>query len=443
MSRRRLTWLVPAVAVTLALVAGARSAVAVTGARQPAIRIGLLADCKGNWSFTYDIAIGGAELALIERGATPSGRTPVAGVHGATVGGRPVSLVYGCMDGTATSALVEARRLVEREHADIVIGPIAANEERALQGYARLRPDTVFVDGSASAHLQHQAPNFYSFHGDGAQWMAGLGTYAYRTLGWRNVVTITQEPDVFGWDETAGFLAEFCSLGGNVRSRISVAPATTDFSAIVAKVPRRRVDGLLIATSGLSPAAVIAVALARSYPGLQGNISRRIILGVGDQSPLRRLGPRIRGLVFGDRVGLGAVPGTAYYTRFHRTFPGVDASFIGYVFDLDYYTAMKATLQALAQVEGDLSDGERAFKSALAHLRLVTPSGPVRLDERHRAIVSNFLQQIPGSDPNELRQIRTVPNVDATFGGYFGPHDPAPTQQGPPCKHGHPPPWTR
>ena len=43
---------------------------AVTGARQPAIRIGLLADCKGNWSFTYDLAIGGAELALIERGAT-------------------------------------------------------------------------------------------------------------------------------------------------------------------------------------------------------------------------------------------------------------------------------------------------------------------------------------------------------------------------------------
>ena len=140
---------------------------------------------------------------------------------------------------------------------------------------------------------------------------------------------------------------------------------------------------------------------------------------MGDQIALRRLGPRIRGLVFGDRVGLGAVPGTAYYTRFHRTFPGVDTSLIGYVFDLDYYTAMKATLQALAQVEGDLSDGERAFKSALAHLRLVTPSGPVRLDERHRAIVSTFLQQIPGSDPNALRQIRTVPNVDATFGGYF------------------------
>ena len=121
----------------------------------------------------------------------------------------------------------------------------------------------------------------------------------------------------------------------------------------------------------------------------------------------------------------------------------MDASFIGYVFDLDYYTAMKATLQALAQVEGDLSDGERAFKSALAHLRLVTPSGPVRLD-------SGTVRSCPLSSSRslvriqtELRQIRTVPNVDATFGGYFRPHDPAPTQQGPPCKHGHPPPWAR
>ena len=121
----------------------------------------------------------------------------------------------------------------------------------------------------------------------------------------------------------------------------------------------------------------------------------------------------------------------------------MDASLPGYVFDLDYYTAMKATLQALAQVEGDLSDGERAFKSALAHLRLVTPSGPVRLDERHRAIVSTFLQQIVGSDPTELRQIRTVPNVEATFGGYFTPHDPPPSADTPACKHGHPPPWAR
>ena len=256
--------------------------------------------------------------------------------------------------------------------------------------------------------------------------MAGVGAYAYQpSAGGR--LSHRGEPDAFDWAQAAGFDAEFCSLGGNVRSRISVAPATADFSAIVAKVPRDGVDGLLIATPGLPPAAVIAVALARSYPGLQGNISRRIILGVGDQIALRRLGPRIRGLVFGDRVGLGAVPGTAYYTRFHRTFPGVDTSFIGYVFDLDYYTAMKATLQALAQVEGDLSDGERAFKSALAHLRLVTPSGPVRLDERHRAIVSTFLQQIvAGSDPTVLRQIRTVPNVDARSAATSRPHDPPP-----------------
>ena len=226
----------------------------------------------------------------------PSGRTPPAGVDGATVGGRPVSLVYGCMDGTATSALVEARRLVEREHADIVIGPIAANEESALQGYARLRPDTVFVNGIASAHVQHQAPNFFSFHGDGAQWMAGLGTYAYRPWAGAPPSRSPQEPDCSAGTRRPAFSPSSARSGGKIRSRISVArrPRTSPRRGEGAETPSRRP---LDRDTGLSPAAVIAVALARSYPGLRGTSPRRIILGVGDSEQLRSLGPRIRGLV--------------------------------------------------------------------------------------------------------------------------------------------------
>ena len=53
-----------------------------------------------------------------------------------------------------------------------------------------------------------KAPNFFRFGGDGAQWMAGLGTYAYKTLGWKKV-----------GDPRRGLLVPV-HAGGRVRGRV-------------------------------------------------------------------------------------------------------------------------------------------------------------------------------------------------------------------------------
>ena len=58
----------------------------------------------------------------------------------------------------------------------------------AVANYAKQHPDKTFVDGSAGAQdttLKVQAPNFFRFNGDGAQWNAGLGDIAYNKLGWK------------------------------------------------------------------------------------------------------------------------------------------------------------------------------------------------------------------------------------------------------------------
>ena len=48
-----------------------------------------------------------------------------------------VKLVFGCADGTTASGLREARRLVEQDHADVLIGPTTGDEGLELQDYAR------------------------------------------------------------------------------------------------------------------------------------------------------------------------------------------------------------------------------------------------------------------------------------------------------------------
>jgi YVTN family beta-propeller protein len=400
------------------------------GISPAAIAIGVLSDCKGRYAQTRDATLAGSELAVIEHGGWRAGPALTDGIKGASIAGHPIRLVFGCSDSTTASALSEARRLVDGVGVQVLIGPLGGNPGLVLQDFARTRPGIAFVNGTSSAQVLRPAPNFFSFHTDGAGWTAGLGTYAYRSLGWRKAVIVADlQDDVFNWTQAAGFVAEFCSLGGTIAKRVWVPAGTEDYSRIIAQVPRSDVDGFFFATY-----ANTVVALARGYPGLRGNISRKVLPGsLPDLGGLQALGRRARGLVGGGAEGAGDFAG--YMRRYRREFPR-NTTFAGSYFDIFYHDAMGATLDALASVRGDLSQGERRFKAALARVRPSSPLGAIRLDRDRQAIAYNNLYR--GN-----RRIRAIPRVDHTFGGYFTPDDPPPSRTTPVCKHGNPPPWAR
>jgi YVTN family beta-propeller protein len=400
------------------------------------IRIGVLSDCAGPFGQTYDLTLAAAELPLIERGARLLGPGPEAGVEGATVAGRPVELFFGCANGVGESALSEARRLVESVGVDVLIGPVTAEEELPLQEYARRHRNVAFLNGPASMQLIDPASNFFSYHSEGAQWMAGLGAYAYKTLGWRTAVVVADEQfNPFSWSQSAGFVAEFCSLGGKIVKRIWIPPGTTDFSGVVAQIPTRGVGGLMVASG--EPAVI---ALAHSRSGLDGDPKRRMIIGQEAQGPgLAPLGARISDLVTGGPTGTSL--GGSYLDDFRKVFPRLGKTFAGGVFDLSEYADVEATLRALTAVHADLSDGERRFMAALGKVELDLPNGRLTLDADHQAIAPNYILQF--ESPFQQRVIRTVPAVERTFNGYFTTHDPPPNTTTPACVKRTPPPWAR
>jgi hypothetical protein len=57
---------------------------------QPPVRVGVLADCVGAARSLRDATMSGAELPLLQRGATLRGAKPGDGVTPATIAGRPV-----------------------------------------------------------------------------------------------------------------------------------------------------------------------------------------------------------------------------------------------------------------------------------------------------------------------------------------------------------------
>ena len=392
-----------------------------------AIKIGLLSDCRGVYAH-YNDMLAGAELPLIEHGGRRAGAI-TDGIDGVSIGGRPVKLYFDCADGTTASGLRSAHRLVEQEHVNILIGPVTGDEELALQDYARRHPGIAFLNGVASAQQIHPAPNFFSFWYDGAQWIAGLGTYAYKTLGWRTAVTIS-DADTFDWAQTAGFDAEFCSLGGKIVKRIWITPETQDFSSLVPQLPRSGVDGFLLEAQGAGATA----ALATGY--LKGNLARRIVQGSIDWAP-PQLTRRAGGVYSANPMSAPR----SYLTALRTAFPEIRKDSLGSAWDVSYYDAMAGTLQALDRVHGDLSGGEQRFMAALSRVVIDAPNGRTSLSTDHQAVAQNALYEILAS--GRYRQVKIVPNVEHTFGGYFTPHDPPPSETTPACVKRTPPPWAR
>jgi hypothetical protein len=126
-------------------------AAAACGGDERSIRIGLLTDCRGILIGYEDQMLAGAELPLLERGARLTNGKPSGGVSGARVAGREVELVRGCTERLEFTILVEeARRLVEQEAVDAVVGPFADADPLIVQELARKYPEVIFVPAGSA-----------------------------------------------------------------------------------------------------------------------------------------------------------------------------------------------------------------------------------------------------------------------------------------------------
>ena len=397
------------------------------GGTSDAIRIGVLGDCEGFFSAGYEQFIAGAELPLVSRGARLRGASPSKGIEGASVAGRKVELVTQCVREFSRASTVAALRLlVEKDGADIVVGPQGPADGLVIRDYAKRHPGVTFVYSGfdSPVTLVDPAPNVFRYRVTMAQWGAGLGAYAYNQLGWRNAVTIGNiEPG------PAGFIAEFCSLGGNIVERLW----NDDLATLAREIPSKDVDGVFLPTSLYGTEDFVKV-WARRHPDL----SHWLVGGDGvlSQGAHDR---RLLGVVASNPTPWAPTRAwKTYTTKLSRSFPGFKTEPIN---ALDSYDSVEPVVEALEQVHGDTARGERRLMRALARLDFKSPEGPRPLDASHQAIGVSYLGQMAKDAHGKLyvRPIRTVRNVDQSFGGYFSAaRVPSRTLA---CAHGNPPRW--
>jgi branched-chain amino acid transport system substrate-binding protein len=369
------------------------------------VKIGLLATLEGPFAAGGADGMRGAELAVKQRGGV--------------IAGRKIEIIKASSNANPDVAVNAARKLVEQDKVDILVGPLSGGEGIAIKDYSKTQPQVTFINGASGAQattLVNPSPNFFRFNTDGAQWMVGLGKAAL-DKGYKRVMVIAEDY-AFPYSQVQGFMSEFCRLGGKVPVKAWVPLGGKDYSSTIARIPKD-VDALLVVLGGAD-----AVNFLTQYENAGGD---KPMLGGSitvSQDVLNYRGKRRDSLV--GTLSAGPVADSfdgaewrAFVADYQKNYP-VSAG--GYpspsLFAYVYYVNMKAALDGLAAVNGDLSDNHAKFRQALSTMTLKTPTGDVRLDENRQAIGTTFVTEVVKDAKGELttKVARKVDNVDQLLG---------------------------
>ncbi len=389
------------------LMAAAVLAVAGPAAAQGTIKMGGLATLEGPFAALGQDSMRGMRMALEE--------------FGYKAGGMKIELITGSSDASPASAIRATRKLVEQDGVKVMIGPLSGSEGLAVKDYAKTQPNVTFLNGTSAAQdttLRNPAPNFFRFSTDGAQWMAGLGEYAYNVKKYRKVAVLAEDYS-FPYTQVFGFLEPFCRLGGKApaNARFWVPIGNKDYSSVIAALPDD-VDAIFVALGGAD-----AVNFLTQYQRAGGELP---LVGGSitvDQSVLGSKG-KIRKTVIGT-PSAGPISDTwegkawaAFVAQYQKMFKGKGGFPSPSLFAHGYYLNTKAALLALDMVKGDLSDGGAKLRKALSSLKFEAPTGMVSLDPRRNAIADIFLTEVVEGPGGNLvnKTIRVIPQVSQTFG---------------------------
>ncbi|MFI0844025.1 ABC transporter substrate-binding protein [Mesorhizobium sp. IMUNJ 23232] len=371
-------------------------------AQDDTIKIGLLATFEGPFTVLGEDGERGAMVAVEEAGGT--------------AGGKKIEIVKGSSDASPDSAVRAARKLVEQDGVKVLVGPLSGDEGIAVKDYAKTKPDVTFINGTSAAQdttFRDPAENFFRFSTDGAQWMAGLGTYAFNDKGYKNVAVVAEDYS-FPYTQVFGFMAEFCKAGGKVPSKSWVPIGNKDFSSVIAALPDD-VDAIYVALGGAD-----AVNFLTQYQQAGG--SAPLIGGsiTVDQTVLTSQGKTRDVLVGTPAAGPTAdtndSPAWLAFVEAYKKQPNAFPS--PSLFAHGYYVNMKAAILGLNEVKGDVSDGGANLRAALSKLSFDTPTGKVSLDKNRNAIADIYLTEVvEGPDGNLLNKlVKVVPQVNQTLG---------------------------
>lgn len=319
-----------------------------------------------------------------------------------TMAGRKVELVVGDTGGNPAGAKTKTQELIERDHVDMIFGPLAAFELLAISEYAAAAK-TPILSLAAAEDMTQRKPNPYFVRASAtaAQGMHPLADYAAKELKLKRVITISED-FAYGHEQMGGFQRVFEDAGGRVVKKLWPPIVTPDYTPYLAQVAE--VDALVQGFAGSNP-----LKFMKQYRD-QG--LKLPVLGGGtaaDDALLKS---------FGDEA-VGMITTSAYTSdldtpsnkrlvegmvRDYGNTPGIYAAGL-------YINGMVA--EAALEKTGGKTDDKEALIRALRSVSLTdTPRGPFHFDHLGNVIGNIYVRRCERKGDKLVNTtIKTYPNV--------------------------------
>jgi branched-chain amino acid transport system substrate-binding protein len=370
----------------LALLISACSGGGTSGGSSGPIKIGFLLPLSGNFASNGKSEQSGWNLGLKSAGDT--------------VNGRKIQTLFADDAADPNQGLSQARQLIDNQHVDIMIGPLAANVGLAVR--AKLASSRVPSLYAAACPVElattQKADNILLTGWTCDQPSLPFGKYAYDVLGYRHITTIGLD-FAFGWQVVGGFLSTFKAAGGTVDKQIWNPTTTTDFSSYVSQIPRTT-QAVFALESGAG-----ATKFLQAYKqfGLKGKIP---LLGGGTLTDYSSLSADTPDIAEGVITALQYADGidSPENKAFVDAYKAETGTYPSYYAESGYATA-KLVVEALKKLNGDISDKAKLLE-ALKSVPVRASRGSVSIESSTNSPVQNiYIRKVEVVDG----QLRNVP----------------------------------
>lgn len=378
-----------AVALTAGLVAAASNA---SNQATKVIKVGFLVPLTGVFAANGQQEAQGFNLGLKTFGS----RGP----------GYQIAVKYADTVRDPATALSLTRALVENYDADMIEGPLGANEILAITPYlVSKKMPTDDLTLCSSEQLENYQKYNYGFTSTwfcdtpamtGAQW-------AYQAKKWRHV-TIVSFDYAFGWEGAGGFAKVFRKLGGTIDKFIWVPTGVLDMNSFVSQIPKDT-DAVWALVGG-----GVAVNFVKAYAAL-GLSGKTPLMGpiLTDYSALPGEGDLAQGIFMDLHYCDGLT--NKLNKKFVADYKAKYGTYPGYYSEAGF-TKARIVANAARRLKGDFSNTSKLV-TTLKSIDLNTPRGPVKLDATYLGPVQNqYICQVKKVS-GDLRNVPifTYPNV--------------------------------
>jgi branched-chain amino acid transport system substrate-binding protein len=311
--------------------------------------------------------------------------------HNNQIGGRPVTVVYEDTAGQPDQALTKAKKLVEQDNVDLLVGPVGSNEALAIRDYVDQQKIPTFLGWAIAKELTQDQASPYIFRTTGSlQDSAGGGWLAAKKLGYKNVILVSADY-VAGHDAADAFQKYFEAAGGKVVNAIYPPLGVTDVAPYITSIQSQidQVDAVVLPQI-VGDTAIQFVKLYDQY-GLKDQ--KPLFTGVGTVDDATTLPPEGDSAIgvrsYAEWAPTLDLPANKEFMDAFRAMYGKDPGSQ----NVAGYQLIETIDKGLTAARGNTTD-KQALVQAFGQVQFDGPGGAFKMDDKHQAIVSIYLRNV-------------------------------------------------